>query len=471
MPGDFTRDSFDPLKNFTRVLMQQGRPQLDADWNEQIAIFWRYWRGFVADLIGPFAGPAQNCGFGVIAMGDFPLPDNMSLSAKEQEDLRTKLKNNNADFLVGPGHFYVNGILCQNPRPFPYASQIASSEQSWVPQKNTSYLVYLDVWERAVSALEDDTIREPALNGIDTCIRSKVMWRVRTWPMPKKGSIGDAVLNSSKLTEQWPTIVQAWQPGHRGSLRAKAMATEPADATASPGSGYRGLQNQLYRIEIHDDGSMGPNSRPTFKMSRENGSVEFRILNVSNDRVTLDSMGRDPRFGLKSGDWVEIVAPPGHFDAPGPLRQVQNVDISRRQVTLQETTTGTAPRPGLLLRRWDHAAGDRKGGLELRDGAVVIKEGSSEQSWLALENGLRIQFQPSTPANRYRTGDYWLIPARTATGDILWPQDGANPKAIPPHGIERYFAPLGIIGLNKYDVLETQADCRPKFKLPVEFGF
>jgi hypothetical protein len=32
--GDFTRDTFNPLKNFSRVLMQQGRVQLDADWNE-----------------------------------------------------------------------------------------------------------------------------------------------------------------------------------------------------------------------------------------------------------------------------------------------------------------------------------------------------------------------------------------------------------------------------------------------------
>ena len=33
--GDFTRDTFNPLKHFSRVLMQQGRVQLDADWNEQ----------------------------------------------------------------------------------------------------------------------------------------------------------------------------------------------------------------------------------------------------------------------------------------------------------------------------------------------------------------------------------------------------------------------------------------------------
>ena len=38
MRGDFSRDTFDPVKHFSRVLQQQGRVQLDADWNEQTAI-------------------------------------------------------------------------------------------------------------------------------------------------------------------------------------------------------------------------------------------------------------------------------------------------------------------------------------------------------------------------------------------------------------------------------------------------
>ena len=36
--GDFSRDTFDPSKHFLRVLMQQGRVSLDADWNEQTDI-------------------------------------------------------------------------------------------------------------------------------------------------------------------------------------------------------------------------------------------------------------------------------------------------------------------------------------------------------------------------------------------------------------------------------------------------
>jgi hypothetical protein len=41
MKGDFTRDTFDPLKHFSRVLMQQDRLTLDADDNEQATILLR----------------------------------------------------------------------------------------------------------------------------------------------------------------------------------------------------------------------------------------------------------------------------------------------------------------------------------------------------------------------------------------------------------------------------------------------
>ena len=38
MRGDFSRLRFDRAKNYTAVLAQQGRVQLDSDANEQVAI-------------------------------------------------------------------------------------------------------------------------------------------------------------------------------------------------------------------------------------------------------------------------------------------------------------------------------------------------------------------------------------------------------------------------------------------------
>ena len=110
-------------------------------------------------------------------------------------------------------------------------------------------------------------------------------------------------------------------------------------------------------------------------------------------------------------------------------------------------------------------------------GAIEIKEVPGDDGWLDLEDGIQIQFQPSddlnTP-NRYRTADYWLIPARVATGGVEWPQlrdakgklvlsakNQPQPVALPPHGVEHHYAPLATIKVdNKGVVTLDQKLCR-----------
>src|SRR5215470_5167187 len=94
MKADLTRDTFHPLKHFTRVLTQQGRIQLDADINEQAAILQRFMQILAGDLIGPAGGPKNNLGFSVAAAGLQPPPKP-------------------ADFQIGFGNYYVSGLLCQ----------------------------------------------------------------------------------------------------------------------------------------------------------------------------------------------------------------------------------------------------------------------------------------------------------------------------------------------------------------------
>jgi uncharacterized protein DUF6519 len=467
MTGDFTRDSFEAARGFTRVLMQQGRPQLDADLNEQTAIFWHHWRMLVADLVGPYAGPHHACGFGVITR-DVTVDE---LSENEREQLRAMFKEP-GEFLLSPGHYYVDGILCENRHYLAYSAHLAPGESLLTPKRNVPYLIYLDVWETPVSAVEDGSMSEPALNGIDTSLRARVAWRVRISELPDKNAYEGGDCN--KVKQHWKTITKAWQAEHRGRLRVQVGdASEGTEREhRHRDGGYRGPQNQLYRVEVHHGGTVGSGtSGPTFKVSRENGSVIFRIAAIEGAVVTLDAMGRDGRFGLAAGDWVEIGEHTDPTVAPGPLWQIQKADASRRQVTLNG-----APKHGdvtsypHLLRRWDHKAGDpRKGGLELRDGAAILREGEGGNAWLALENGLRIQFQKSSPHNVYRRGDYWLIPARVATGGVIWAHEHGRPKAMPPHGVEHHYAPLAIVSFDKNSVLGVQGDCRLKFRVPLEF--
>ena len=109
-----------------------------------------------------------------------------------------------------------------------------------------------------------------------------------------------------------------------------------------------------------------------------------------------------------------------------------------------------------LLRRWDQRQGDpAAGGLTLGadNGALIPSSAAGQDGWLELEDGVEIQFVD--PHNSvYRTGDYWLIPARVATGDVEWPSETVDTGQgnivtqkvfLPPLGVVHHYAPLAVI--------------------------
>jgi uncharacterized protein DUF6519 len=112
-----------------------------------------------------------------------------------------------------------------------------------------------------------------------------------------------------------------------------------------------------------------------------------------------------------------------------------------------------------LLRRWDQRASDTS--APTGDGVAIV-EGDKEDNWIELEDGIQVQFQLG---GTYRTGDYWLIPARTATGDVEWPGPAGAPDALRPRGVWHYYAPLWIISVAGGTVtVEHDNDLRRVFK-------
>ena len=101
---------------------------------------------------------------------------------------------------------------------------------------------------------------------------------------------------------------------------------------------------------------------------------------------------------------------------------------------------------------------------------MPITESAEPTGWIALEDGIQVQFLPSPDATRqatlYRYGDYWMIPARVATGDIEWPSKltGTTKVALPrsPRGIRHHYAPLAI--LKPVAAGWTITDCRCDFQ-------
>jgi hypothetical protein len=348
------------------------------------------------------------------------------------------------------------------------------------------------VWERLITSYEDSSIREVALGGPETAARTKVVWQVRTaTKMPNGHDFPreEDEAHWQKWAESFQQdFVRYWQPAHRGWLKAKAKedASTNLDVCAvPPGARYRGLENQLYRVEIHKGGQLS--DKPTFKWARDNGSIVFPIRKMEGNTVYLDHLGHDDRQTLEPNDWVEVVDDgiALHYDEPitsGWLAQVIKVDPLDLVVILKAPEHVSTSLPSYpensprhpFLRRWDYArpkTNDADVPQLADDGALLIEQGK----WLILEDGVQIEFvaangqqQGSANDHYYRAGDYWLIPARTETADVEWPQEintkgEEEPKALPPHGVTHHYAPLAMVDVNKqtFDLRKTFGHMKP----------
>src|SRR5713101_5638746 len=487
--GDFTRDTFYPFRHFSRVLMQQGRVQLDADWNEQADILTRYLRQLAVAIIGLHGGPEGEAGFAVSAK---------DASGKDADK---------GEFFIGVGDYYIDGILVENedvdedgnPPAYTYMHQPNYSQPAAIPGDNAPFhLVYMDVWEEQITYLQNALIREVALGEgrPDTATRVQIVWQVkvlsetafskdktnlsgsvdqiRSAPAKNKPQVTSAQIND--ITQRLRKLLQ---PGNRGWLKARAKVDEQ-DANdvciTPPDSQYRGDENQLYRVEIHNgDIPRAPTQKETiatFKWSRDNGSVVFPITSKpesdgKNTTVIIGNVGRDGRLTVAQGDWVEVVDEDYTLQGlADPLLKVTKVDktdplnivLTLEGVANYQVNMERYP----ILRRWDQRArAAKKDGepdlFDSKTGTIKIVEGTGEEKdeikehWITLEDGVQVQFQAAGEAKippSYRPGDYWLIPARTITGDVEWPLLSVNPvqhKPLRPHGVEHHYAPLAII--------------------------
>lgn len=471
MKGDFSRVTFDPHHHFSQVLLQQGRVTLDADPNEQSAILLYYLRTMARDLFGPYGGPVDDLGF----------------------VLTLDMTDNRPTLVIGAGRYYVDGILCesdgcnylQQPHYIPRAASDSSRGdplRAWLDSRgegNGQFWVYLDVWERHVTAIEHPSIREVALGGPDTCSRVQVIWQVRSMA---RADVESGLKNRSDAIEI--RIKQTKDPVERARLEAmmrriqrgiEQLQEDPSQACGvplltldrddlpglaaridpghrlddpcitSPESDYRGAENHLYRVEVHQGNANGAHA--TFKWSRDNGSVATPWLAVAGDRLTVASTR-----GFSAGQWVELTSDEDDLlGRAGPLFRIASVDGD--QVTVEGAPTWPANAVNRKLRRWDQV---EYGDVLLVDGAVPVSEGSAtEPDWIDLEDGIQISF---APGRDYLSGDYWLIPARVATGGIEWPIDGSgDAMPLPPRGIEHHYAPLGFIGDSDNGEVQTHS--------------
>ena len=405
MKGDYSRFTFRKEKHYSGVRMQQGRVQLDSDWNEQHEINMHLDRTTRLDTFGLSGGPQENAGFKIVSK-DFKLH-------------------------LTPGRYYVNGILCENENDVHLSNQ-PDLPDTPLPEKCCLYTAYLDVWTRNISALEDDYIREKGLLGPDTTTRTKTVWQVKFEEM------------DANDVEGCPLPGPGWKPvnSFEGCLlgaRARRFDMENDPCTPMIGTGYHRQDNHLYRIEIHNGGSAG---KATYKWSRDNACHVSRLVRVENRIVTISDLGRGAEFEFKPKQWIEISDEGRSLRGePGVMVEIENVDGCDLKIKEWPGNNGKDYCPFYFgekptVRIWDR---DENRNTDSYSGIHII----TEKEWTSIENGIEVRFESG---GIYRSGDYWLIPARVATGDIEWPRDESNkPLLCSPNGIEHSYAPIAIL--------------------------
>lgn len=437
MKGDFSRLRFNPARGYSAVLQQQGRVSLDADANEQSAIA-SYLRDTAnTDIIGRFGGPAGDAGFRIVLQG--------------------------THILIEPGRYYVDGILVQNPIRLDYDKQphldhVLSAEELLLEVVRgdgaVTLQLTLEVWERLVTALDDPCLLEPALSQADTTARLQTVWRVvgvlndaRTlvpagstdvyiqapvYSQPVLAGCANAADPIENLTSCCQAMYRTVPPSRTGAMGADTVASADCGCEPIPAAGYQGLENQLYRVEIHHGGTL---ETATFKWSRENGSVVTGVTDINGATLTVLSLGPDANLGFQAGQWVELSDDRYVFatvpNRPGELYQIHAVETGTSQVTLTTAVTGIDTARNARMRRWDQC-GPNAGANGIALSAIPI----------ALENGIEVTFRKGD----YVAGDYWTFAARTANGQIDWPPCGGDGAFFQLARFTRvYAAPLACI--------------------------
>lgn len=460
MKADLSRATFDQARRYRSVRMQQGRVQLDADFNEQQDILNRRIEIETRDSLGPVAVPIDNPGFGLTPAG--------------------------TDLAISVGRLYVDGLLCENPAtatvarqpdlpdtaspvlpagasllPLPPAGVTADSITgvvvfnggTVVPPAEGTYLAYLEAWQRHLSPIDlpvkDTSMREVALGGPDTCTREKTVWQVKLLRAGDTGAALDCLSNIAA----WNVLTAA--PDGRLAARAEASIPPRTPCQLPPEAGYRLLENHLYRVEIHDDGSVA--GKACYKWSRDNGSLLSRVVRWLDDPIANEfevaSIGRDEVLAITGDCWVEFIDDTHELlGQPGPLvpvvrteGNVVTVDLTRLiGHALDKALFPSNPR----VRRWDGVA-------EIKPAAIA----NPNTGWEELaQDGIELKFSPGS----YRIGDYWLIPARTPTANIEWPQESGQPAFRAPAGVLRAFARLALLEFTA-GAWSPRSDCRPLF--------
>lgn len=389
MKTQISRDSFQPDKRYTGIHQQQGRVITDADWNELVALCREQLIQALADVVGN--GSPRT---GAVAI--------------------------TADRKIQPGDLYVDGLRAELPGSVPLLASAQPDLPGYPALPATGpYIVYADVWDRAVTSLEDGTLRDPGLHGADTCTRTQTMLQVKTCPEAVNPETGIPKRGNATLSLSLHTNLEAGDP------------CDPCAGLIAAGKGRVG--SYLFRLEVHAvEGTAANPTRLILKWSSENGAEQYEALAVekmppgfvaSNYVYEFHNLTTEKHLGVFLGT--------GFTPTHGAIKTTYEIPV--------------AP-PKELVRRWDGFCELTRAGSVWSlvtgvDRGVALTTGGSPTApgHVTLGSSIQINLEAlqltlDLAGKTFMAGDFWLGMVREA---VLDPGDavltGAEPRGIGHH--------------------------------------
>ena len=416
MHGDFSRRTFDPADGYRAVLLQQGRVLLDAELNEQAEITAHHDEARTRDVVGRSGGPAPTTAepgpFAVVGPSSgpatqwaFPQRAVVGAARHRRHVLRRRRARREPRRRRRPGGRWATSRSCRSsPSPGPSTRRCRNRTTTAA------------TWSSSTSG-----------SGRSPSTRTPRCWSplsAAPTPPPGRRRSGRCGWPRSTPTCAAPTCTSGPRD-HRGPRRMAAELAAP-DPSADPceisaSGGYQRLENQLYRVQVHDDvPNPASGADGTFLWSRDNGCVvagvdALELVDADEAVLTLDRLGRDDELSFEAGQLVELTSRdrelrglPGFLAVTGP----------RTGFDLPVTWRGTAAR---LARRprdgadraplggragADHYRPDRPGGG--RAGPLPGRRATADRRLLAdpgADRPARLRARPGQRHDRVAADD------------------------------------------------------------------
>jgi hypothetical protein len=462
MASDRSRRKDPPHFAYKGVIAQQGRVVLDRDFNAQQAFGDNRDALDALAMVGRCGSPDE--GFRITAVASPPASPPLGAAR---------------DFQIQPGLIYLGGQAVTLPPTegglaVPYAYSRQPDWPAPSPAAPADYeLVYLDLTELAVSAVEDPDLLEVALGGPDTTGRVKLLRRVRRMPVKQADCFaawGEAVdaWRAQGLSFDPSTMTLAPQAGLKIGFLTSGGTGNPCDPAAT--GGYLGADNQLVRIRV-----VNTDATPKLLWSYDNASFLYRVASVSADRTML-KLTSDPPDAFhfpQAGQLVEILASAAFLG-----EEPDETDPSGSSQIIQAAAEATGFLVTLPRAYGPAVAGDPANYLTLPAGAwpatfndaglpIFVRVWQAAPALTAgtaatLANGVTATV--TTPSGgALPDGAFWEVALRPGT-----PQ-GCYPEALltapqPPDGPRRWACPLAVIDWTGASGQSVQIDdCRALF--------